>query len=165
MTGYFELLQNIFENWQELPLRESTIKHFHKELLKYVDKDTLHRGDYKKIDNKVQMVDAAGRSIGILFDTTPAYLPLLPCKSWSTGLHWRCKTAYHPLLTIGNFLVELLQIHPFQDGNGRLSRILTNLMLLRAGYLYMPYVSRKVDRGQQARLLFGSAHESNDAWH
>ena len=50
---------------------------------------------------------------------------------------------YHPLLIIGNFLVEFLQIHPFQDGNGRVSRILTNLMLLQAGYLYTPYVSHE----------------------
>lgn len=144
VTGYFELLKNVFENWQELSLRESTIKHFHKELLKYVEKDSLHRGDYKKIDNKVHMVDAAGQSIGILFDTTPAYLTptaMQELMAWTTEAIQT--NAFHPLLVIGNFLVELLQIHPFQDGNGRLSRILTNLLLLKAGYLYMPYVSHE----------------------
>lgn len=144
VTGYFELLKNVFENWQELSLRESTIKHFHKELLKYVEKDSLHRGDYKKIDNKVHMIDAAGQSIGVLFDTTPAYLTptaMQELMAWTTEA---MKTnAFHPLLVIGNFLVELLQIHPFQDGNGRLSRILTNLLLLKAGYLFMPYVSHE----------------------
>jgi len=144
VTGYFELLQNLFESWPELPLRESTIKHFHKELLKYVEKDTLHRGDYKKIDNKVHMVDAAGESIGILFDTTPAYLTpgaMQGLVEWTTATLQVGE--YHPLLVIGNFLVEFLQIHPFQDGNGRLSRILTNLLLLQAGYRYMPYVSHE----------------------
>jgi len=148
VTGYFELLQNLFESWPELPLRESTIKHFHKELLKYVEKDTLHRGDYKKIDNKVHMVDAAGGSplgaIGILFDTTPAYLTpgaMQGLVEWTTATLQVGE--YHPLLVIGNFLVEFLQIHPFQDGNGRLSRILTNLLLLQAGYRYMPYVSHE----------------------
>ena len=144
VTGYFELLQNLFESWPELPLRESTIKHFHKELLKYVEKDTLHRGDYKKIDNKVHMVDAAGASIGILFDTTPAYLTpgaMQGLVEWTTAALQAGE--YHPLLVIGNFLVEFLQIHPFQDGNGRLSRILTNLLLLQAGYRYMPYVSHE----------------------
>jgi len=116
VTGYFELLQNVFEGWAELPLCESIIKHFHQELLKYVEKDVLHRGDYKKIDNKVHMVDEVDR-----LDTK----------------------AYHPLLIISNFLVEFLQIHPFQDGNGRISRILTNLLLCQAGYLYMPYVSHE----------------------
>ena len=144
VTGYFELLQNVFESWQALPLREGAIKHFHKELLKYVDKDLLHRGDYKKIDNKVHMVDAAGQSIGILFDTIPAYLTpaaMHELVDWTTQALQTNK--YHPLLIIGNFLVEFLQIHPFQDGNGRLSRILTNLLLLQAGYLYMPYVSHE----------------------
>ena len=144
VTGYFELLQNVFESWQELPVRESIIKHFHKELLKYVEKDALHRGDYKTIDNKVHMVDAAGQSIGILFDTTPTYLTPIAMQeliAWTTQALQT--SAFHPLLVIGNFLVEFLQIHPFQDGNGRLSRILTNLLLLRAGYLYMPYVSHE----------------------
>jgi Fic family protein len=144
VTGYFELLQNVFDSWQDLPLREGTIKHFHKELLKYVDKDTVHRGDYKKIDNKVHMVDAAGQSIGILFDTTPAYLTPAAMQELVDWTAQALQTQqYHPLLTIGSFLVELLQIHPFQDGNGRLSRILTNLLLLQAGYLFMPYVSHE----------------------
>ena len=144
VTGYFELLQNLFESWPELPLRESTIKHFHKELLKYVEKDILHRGDYKKSGNKVHMVDAAGQSVGVLFDTTPTYLTP---TSMQELIEWTGQALqtneFHPLLVIGNFLVEFLQIHPFQDGNGRLSRILTNLLLLQAGYLYMPYVSHE----------------------
>lgn len=144
VTGYFELLQHVFASWQEIPLREGAIKHFHKELLKYVEKDTLHRGDYKKIDNKVHMIDAAGQSIGVLFDTTPAYLTPFAMQELTA---WTAKalqtSTYHPLLVIGNFLVEFLQIHPFQDGNGRLSRILTNLLMLKAGYLYMPYVSHE----------------------
>jgi Fic family protein len=144
VTGYFELLKNVFENWQELPLRESTIKHFHKELLKYVEKDSLHRGDYKKIDNKVHVIDAAGQSVGILFDTTPAYLTPTAMQELMAWTAEAMQTnAFHPLLVIGNFLVQFLQIHPFQDGNGRLSRILTNLLLLKAGYLYMPYVSHE----------------------
>lgn len=144
VTGYFELLQNVFEGWAELPLRESVIKHFHQELLKYVEKDVLHRGDYKKIDNKVHMVDEAGQSIGILFDTTPAYLTPTAMQALVEWTVERLETkAYHPLLIIGNFLVEFLQIHPFQDGNGRLSRILTNLLLCQAGYLYMPYASHE----------------------
>ena len=124
VTGYFELLQNVFENWQELSVRESIIKHFHKELLKYVEKDALHRGDYKKIDNKVHMIDAAGQSIGILFDTTPTYLTPTAMQELIAWTTQALQTgAFHPLLVIGNFLVEFLQIHPFQDGNGRLSRI------------------------------------------
>lgn len=144
VQGYFELLQNIFESWQTLSFNEGTVKHFHQELLKYVEKDRLHRGEYKKTENKVHMVDAAGQSIGILFDTTPAYLTPSAMQELilATQQALAGKT-YHPLLVIGYFLVEFLRIHPFQDGNGRLSRILTNFLLLQAGYLYAPYVSHE----------------------
>ena len=74
VKGYFELLENIFDSWKSLKFSESTIKHFHKELLRYAKKDELHKGDYKKNENKVEMIDTAGKSIGILFNTTPVYL-------------------------------------------------------------------------------------------
>lgn len=142
--GYYELLENVFNSWKGLKLSENTIKHFHQELLKYVDKDEKHRGDYKKGENKVHMLDEAGKSIAILFDTVPAYLTPGQMRDL---VEWTQKTLtenkYHPLLIIGNFLVEFLKIHPFTDGNGRLSRVLTNLLLLQAGYLYIPYVSHE----------------------
>lgn len=144
VKGYYELLKNVFDSWKNLKFSESSIKHFHKELLKYVTKDETHRGDYKKTENKVEMIDAAGKSVGILFDTTPAYLTP---KEMQELVEWTqealAEKKYHPLLIVGNFLVEFLQIHPFQDGNGRLSRVLTNLLLLKEGYLYMPYISHE----------------------
>jgi Fic family protein len=144
VKGYYELLQNVFQAWKHIRFSESTIKHFHKELLKYVEKDKPHRGEYKKTENRVQMVDASGKSIGVIFDTTPAYLTpkeMQELVEWTQGA-FQEKTL-HPLLVIGNFLVEFLMIHPFQDGNGRLSRVLTNLLLLQQGYLYAPYVSHE----------------------
>lgn len=144
VKGYFELLQNIFNSWQGLSFNESTIKHFHNELLKYTQKDALHRGEYKKKENKVQMVNAAGESVGVLFDTTPAYLTptcMQELIEW-TQEALEGKT-YHPLLVIGVFIVQFLQIHPFEDGNGRLSRIITNFLMLKTGYLYVPYVSHE----------------------
>ena len=144
VKGYYELLLNVFNSWETLHLSESTIKHFHNELLKYVEKDTRHRGDYKKTENKVEMIGEAGKSVGTLFDTTPAYLTPIEMqelvettKNELKSRHW------HPLLVIGNFLVIFLNIHPFQDGNGRISRVLTNLLLLKEGYAYMPYVSHE----------------------
>lgn len=144
VQGYFELLQNIFEAWDSIKFSENSIKHLHKELLKYVDKDKLHRGEYKRGENRVEMVDAQGKRIGVLFDTAPAYLTP---KYMQELVEWTQKAlenkTYHPLLLVGNFLVEFLNIHPFTDGNGRLSRILTNLLLLKEGYAYMPYVSHE----------------------
>ncbi|MDO8498694.1 MAG: Fic family protein [bacterium] len=144
VQGYFELLQNVFEAFEDIKFSENSIKHLHKELLKYVDKDKLHRGEYKKGENRVEMVDSQGRRIGVLFDTIPAYLTpkyMQELVEWTQGT-LKVKT-YHPLLIVGNFLVEFLNIHPFLDGNGRLSRILTNLLLLKEGYAYMPFVSHE----------------------
>jgi len=142
--GYYELLENVFNSWKRLGFNEGTIKHFHQELLKHVEKDKKHRGEYKKQENKVHMIDAAGKSIGVLFDTTPAYLTP---KEMQELVEWTQEALkekrFHPLLTVGNFLVEFLNIHPFEDGNGRLSRVLTNLLLLKEGYEYVPYVSHE----------------------
>ena len=123
---------------------ESTVKHFHKELLKCVEKDKRHRGDNKKAENKVEMIDEAGKSVGTLFDTTPANLTPKEMQELVeiTRNELQAKKWY-PLLVIGNFIVTFLNIHPFLDGNGRLSRVLTNLLLLKKGYAYMPYVSHE----------------------
>lgn len=144
VKGYYELLNNVFDSWKNIKFNESSVKHFHKELLKYVDKDKGHRGEYKKQENKVQMIDETGKSVGVIFDTTPAYLTpkeMQELVEWTIGSLEN--NTYHPLLVIGNFLVEFLNIHPFIDGNGRISRVLTNLLLLKTGYAYMPYVSHE----------------------
>jgi len=109
-----------------------------------VEKDSLHRGDYKKIENQVEMVDETGKSIAVIFATTPV---LLTPKEMQELMEW-ARTAIvqkevHPLIVIANFIVEFLKIHPFQDGNGRMSRILTNLLMLQHGYEYVPYVSHE----------------------
>ena len=144
VKGYYELLENVFNSWKTLRFNEGAIKHFHGELLKYVSKDQRHKGDYKKQENKVHMVNEAGESVGILFDTTSAYLTP---KEMQELIEWTdealVEKKYHTLFVVANFIVEFLKIHPFQDGNGRVSRVLTNLLLLREGYEYMPYVSHE----------------------
>ncbi|HOW58974.1 MAG TPA: Fic family protein [Candidatus Omnitrophota bacterium] len=144
VKGYYELLLNVFESWRHIRFSESSIKHFHQELLKYAEKDKQHKGEYKRTENKVHMVDSSGKSTDILFDTTPAYLTP---KEMQELVEWTQVALgdrkFHPLLVIGNFIVEFLRIHPFQDGNGRISRVLTNLLLLQQGYLYAPYISHE----------------------
>lgn len=144
VKSYYELLKNVFDAWDAIKFSENTIKHFHRELLKYVEKDALHRGEYKKSENKVVAVDSEGRAVGVLFETAPAYLTpkfMQELVEWTSDA--LSSGEHHPLLVIGNFIVEFLKIHPFTDGNGRLSRILTNLLLLQSGYAYMPYVSHE----------------------
>jgi len=144
VKGYYELLNNVFDSWRRLGFSESSIKHFHQELLKYVEKDKRHRGGYKKQENTVAVLDNTGEVKHIIFEPTSAYLTP---KAMQELVEWTKDNLkskeYYSLLVIGNFLVEFLQIHPFQDGNGRLSRVLTNLLLLQVGYLYMPYVSHE----------------------
>ena len=144
VKGYYELLENVFNSWKHIQITESTIKHFHKELLKYVAKDKRHRGEYKKGENRVEMFDEHGKSLGVMFETTPAYLTP---KQTQELVEWTQQALkqkeIHPLIVIANFLVEFLAIHPFQDGNGRLARILTNSLLLKSGYAYVPYVSHE----------------------
>lgn len=144
VQGYYELLENIFNAWKTISFSESSIKHLHKELLKYSEKDARHRGDYKKTENDVSLFDAQGKPIGVVFETTRAYLA--PKQTQELMLRTQeawAEKKYHPLLVVGNFVVEFLKIHPFQDGNGRLSRILTNLLLLKLGYGFVPYVSHE----------------------
>jgi len=144
VKGYYELLKNVFDSWQNIKFSENLIKHFHQEILKYVEKDLYHRGQYKTTENKVQMVDVKGNIVGTIFDTTPVYLTPIEMQElvdWTKDAIKNKK--YHPLLVIGNFVAEFLKIHPFRDGNGRISRILTNFLMLQAGYLYMPYISHE----------------------
>jgi Fic family protein len=112
--------------------------------LKYTEKDTDHRGSYKSAENKVAMIGSTGEPTQILFDTTSAWLTpkeMQELVEWTQNAFLEKK--FHPLVITGNFIVEFLLIHPFTDGNGRLSRILANLLLLQHGYEYMPYVSQE----------------------
>ena len=144
VQGYLETLQNVFDNYQTLPLREGVILSLHKELLKYSTRDEQQRGKYKQKENTVGVLGADGTVARIIFETTKAYLTP---KEMQELLDWTTEALqsnrFHPLLVIANFVVEFLKIHPFEDGNGRLSRVITNLLLLRAGYPFVQYVSHE----------------------
>ncbi|MBI2120914.1 MAG: Fic family protein [Parcubacteria group bacterium] len=144
VQGYLETLQNVFDSYQALPIREGTILSLHKELLKYSTKDETQRGEYKKKENMVGVIGPDGKVARIIFETTKAYLApkeIQELVEW-TGEAFE-KNRFHPLLVIANFVIEFLKIHPFEDGNGRLSRVLTNLLLLRHGYQFVQYVSHE----------------------
>lgn len=142
VAGYADLLSIIFENYKEINLSENYIRQLHKILLSYSDKDERHRGEYKKASNRVAAFDANGKEIGTIFETaTPFDTPRLMQElvDWTNT---NFKDGYfHPIITIGVFVVHFLSIHPFSDGNGRLSRALTTMLMLQHGYNYMPYAS------------------------
>lgn len=142
VAGYAELLDVIYNNYQVIPLNENYIRQLHKIMLGGVSKDTSHCGNYKTISNAVAAFDASGKEIGIIFKTaTPFETPFLMEELLKWITYAQEQKLLHPLLLIGIFIVHFLAIHPFQDGNGRLSRALTALLLLRAGYKYVPYYS------------------------
>ena len=142
VAGYADTMEQVFQSWEYIPLTENHVRQLHRDLLRYSDKDERHRGSYKYSSNSVAAFDENGQQIGIVFETaTPFDTPRLMTEL----IEWTNATletkALHPLLVIGIFTVAFLAIHPFQDGNGRLSRILTALLLLRCGYAYTPYSS------------------------
>ena len=142
VAGYAETIEVVFAHPESLTLTENHIKQLHRDLLCHSTKDVRHRGSYKTHSNNVEAFGPDGTSLGIVFETaSPFDTPRLMTElvEWTTrSLETR---KLHPLVTIAVFVVTFLAIHPFQDGNGRLSRILTTLLLLRAGYLYVPYSS------------------------
>lgn len=142
VAGYAETMEQVFQSWEHIPLTENHIRQLHRDLLRHSDKDERHRGQYKHAPNSVAAFDAQGQQISIVFETaSPFDTPRLMQElvEW-TNAELNAEE-FHPLLVIGIFIVSFLAIHPFQDGNGRLSRILTTLLLLRCGYVYTPYSS------------------------
>jgi Fic family protein len=142
VVGYAELMNMVFNSWQNIPFNENHIKQLHQVLLAQSEKDARHRGQYKTHSNSVVAFDENGTQIGIIFETaTPFDTPRLMTELVSWVNEEREKAHLHPLLIIAIFVVVFLEIHPFQDGNGRLSRVLTTLLLIQAGYAYVPYSS------------------------
>lgn len=174
VAGYADLLGRIFDNYKTLKLTEGQILQFHEILLHFSEKDKIHKGKYKNKDNVVVAKNKDGREI-ILFRPTPPYLVK---KEMDDVLFWTNELLkekkLHPLLVISNFIFEFLAIHPFDDGNGRLSRALTNLLLLKNGYSYIPYTSLEeiVEEKQseyymslrQTQKLHKTENEDISAW-
>jgi Fic family protein len=141
VAGYADVMETVFASWAEITVTENHIKQLHRDLLRYSDKDQRHRGEYKTASNSVAAFDAEGKQVGVVFETaSPFETPRLMAEL-VTWFDQARQGELHPLIAIGMFVVVFLAIHPFQDGNGRLSRVLTTLLLLRAGYSYVSYSS------------------------
>ncbi|MBM3197830.1 MAG: Fic family protein [Chlamydiae bacterium] len=156
VAGYAAVMELIFHAYDTIPLTENYLKQLHSILLQYSSKDQRHRGNYKTLTNSIEAFDADGRSLALVFATsTPFNTP----REMESLLAFVSKALeekmLHPLVTIGVFIVVFLAIHPFQDGNGRLSRILTTLMLLKNGYTYVPYSSMEsiVEQNKESYYL------------
>lgn len=139
VVGYYETLDLIAENFQSISITESQVKNLHKRLMQYVEKDAWHRGNYKQVSNAVEAIMVDG-SKQIVFRTSEPGLAtqdaMMQLFDW-----YNTDMETIPLVKAALFVYEFLSIHPFQDGNGRLSRLLGNLLLLKNGYSWIQYVS------------------------
>lgn len=172
VAGYAEVMEVIFSSWNDITITENHIQQLHRDMLKHSHKDEHHRGAYKTSSNSVAAFDETGAQIGIVFETaSPFDTPRLMQELviwYQSAIE---DTDMHPLLAIGVFVVVFLEIHPFQDGNGRLSRVLTTLLLLRSGYTYVSYSSLEsvIEQSKEAYYLAlrqtqGTIRSSNPEW-
>ncbi|MCW5322646.1 Fic family protein [Verminephrobacter aporrectodeae subsp. tuberculatae] len=156
VAGYAKVMELVFSSWQDIALTENHVKQLHRDLLTYSEKDAWHRGNYKTSTNSVVAFDEEGKQLGVVFETaTPFDTPRLMTELVTWFNEERDAARFHPLLLIGIWVVVFLEIHPFQDGNGRLSRVLTTLLLLQAGYAYVPYSSLEsvIEQSKEAYYL------------
>lgn len=174
VIGYYEVLALIYDHYSDIKLSESYIKQLHQMLLKYSNKDERHRGSYKFLSNKVVATYPTGEQRTIFATTDPALVAteMQELAEWTN--EQLEQKAIHPLVVIGSFIYDFLSIHPFQDGNGRLSRLLTTLCLLQLNYSFIQYISfenhielnkkayyEALMNGQKNR---GTANERIDLW-
>ena len=156
VAGYAKVMETVFTSWEHIPITENYIQQLHKDLLIYSEKDKWHRGRYKTNSNSVAAFDEKGNQIGIVFETAkPFDTPRLMEELTAWYRKERELGQLHPLLITAIYTVVFLEIHPFQDGNGRLSRVLTTLLLLQAGYAYVPYSSLEsiIEQNKEAYYL------------
>ena len=163
--GYLEVLQLVFEQWADIPFSESSILSLHSQMLGYSDKDVRHKGTYKFGSNRVEARDQDGALVGVIFDPTP---PHLVAKEMQELIDWTKQELeegnFPQLMIVANFVFEFLAIHPFQDGNGRLSRILTNLLLLQVGYEFCPFVSHEKIIEDNKADYYVALNQTQQSW-
>ena len=172
VAGYADVMETVFQSWPDIPISENHIKQLHRDLLVYSSKDERHRGEYKTNSNSVAAFDADGKQVGIVFETaSPFDTPKLMTELIEWVNEVKDESDLHPLLIIAIFIVVFLEIHPFQDGNGRLSRVVTTLLLLKADYAYVPYSSLEsvIEQSKEAYYLAlrqtqGTIRSDNPDW-
>lgn len=165
VVGYAHACEQIVTYWEVIPLTENNIKQIHSWLLQYSAKDDRHRGKYKTLPITIEAFDVRGQSVGVIFETTsPLQIPwqMQELVAWTRAM--LAERTLHPLLTIGIFIVIFLAIHPFQDGNGRLSRLLTTLLMLQCGYQYVPYSSLESIIEANKESYYQALHQTQKNW-
>ncbi|MFO0361508.1 MAG: Fic family protein [Flavobacteriales bacterium] len=139
VVGYFEVLDLISESFDSIGVTESHLKSLHNVLMKHSSKDEWHKGNYKVHSNAVEASFPDGTR-QLIFQTTEAGFATEDAMRGLIEWH-NSEREVHVLIKIAAFVYEFLSVHPFQDGNGRLSRLISTLLLLQNGYKWIHYVS------------------------
>ena len=138
-AAYAGLLDRIFNAGGDIALTTHQIRRLHRELMHYPAKDP--RSGYKTRPNDLPRFDETGHPLAAFATASPADTPrrMRDLVAWTDAE--LARRALHPLLVIAIFIAAFLEIRPFEEGTGRLSRLLTTLLMLQSGYTYVPYSS------------------------
>jgi len=165
VAGYIEVLEVILTSYDDMMVNESLVLQLHRDMLKHSDKDQRQRGNYKFGSNRVEARDQSGQLVGVIFDPTPPHLTAKEMHDLMAWNKWAGEENFkHPLIRLANFIFEYLAIHPFQDGNGRTSRLLTNLLLLQNGYNFTRLVSHESLVEQHKADYYLALNKSQSSW-
>ena len=163
IAGYRDVLATIHENYDYIPLKPGMILQLHRDLYKYSGRAI--GGSYKNADNVIAEEDAQGNRF-IRFEPVPAWETPEAMETICTAYNNALKNPdADPLLLIPMFILDFLCIHPFSDGNGRMSRLLTLLLLYRAGYVVGKYISIEKIIEQTKDTYYEALQNSSAGWH
>lgn len=162
IAGYRDVLATIHENYEYIPLRPSMILQLHRDLYKFSGMSI--GGNYKNSDNVIAETDAEGNR-SVRFQPVPAWETAdaidMACQAYDQAV----QAGADPLLIIPMFILDFLCIHPFNDGNGRMSRLLTLLLLYRSGYIVGKYISIEKVIEQSKETYYETLQQSSIGWH
>ena len=162
IAGYRDVLATIHESYEYIPLRPTMILQLHRDLYKFSGMSI--GGNYKNSDNVIAETDSAGNRF-VRFQPVPAWETPeaidFACKAYDEAV----QSGADPLLLIPMFILDFLCIHPFNDGNGRMSRLLTLLLLYRSGYIVGKYISIEKVIEQSKETYYETLQQSSAGWH
>lgn len=163
IAGYRDVLTTIHENYDYITPQANIILQLHRDLYAYSPSSI--GGTYKNADNVIQEIDADGNKRVRFhplsaFETPPAVEHL--CGAFIEEVN---RGQIDPLLLIPMFIVDFLCIHPFNDGNGRMSRLLTLLLLYRSGYIVGKYISIEMLIEKTKDTYYDTLQQSGIGWH
>jgi len=166
VTGYRDVLATIHASFPHIPVTPGTILQLHRDLYKFVASEGGH---WKNADNTIEEVHPDGKRV-VRFTPVSAALTPLAIDELCEYLQRHVRNqATTPLLLIPTFILDFLCIHPFRDGNGRMARLLTLLLLYQNGYEVGRYISleRIIEESKESYYdtLALSSRDWHDGWH